>query len=295
MKGRLSELWRSARSVTIKEAEPGLYLFQFFHHMDLERVLNGGPWSFDNFMLVLEKLPMGVAIQNIPLYHINFWIQAHNISVGLMTELVGRHLANFVGEFLEYVASNNSSIWRRYMRLSVRVDVCLPLKKERRVKMVGGEWNTVTFKYEKLGVFCFKFGCLGHTDQRCEVILELGVDDRVGEWSMELKADPRRGVVVPAIGGWRRRRLGGRIRIQTGMKYHKILLTIMALILMAVTGFMELIGGDDPHGNKDRGKAVMGESSALITSNIKGKDMIARGGANHGLGVAWQYCQCCMR
>lgn len=57
------------------------------------------------------------------LYEVDFWVQIHDLPVGYMTEMVGRQLGNFFGLFLEYDAKNNSSIWRGYMRLRIRIDV----------------------------------------------------------------------------------------------------------------------------------------------------------------------------
>lgn len=60
-----------------------------------------------------------------------------------MTELVGKHLANYIDEFLKYNVANNTSIWRNYMRIQVLVDVRIPLKKERKVRIIrvnGALW-----------------------------------------------------------------------------------------------------------------------------------------------------------
>lgn len=42
MKARMAGIWRPVKGVTIKEASPGLFLFQFFHVRDMEAVLRGG-------------------------------------------------------------------------------------------------------------------------------------------------------------------------------------------------------------------------------------------------------------
>jgi len=52
----MSEVLRLVKGVAVKEAQPGLFLFQFFHRLDLEEVLKGGPWTYDSHFLVLEKL-----------------------------------------------------------------------------------------------------------------------------------------------------------------------------------------------------------------------------------------------
>jgi 14-3-3 protein epsilon len=188
----MADIWRPVKGVNIKEATKGLFLFQFSHELDMEAVLQGGPWSFDNHMLIVERVRLGVQIENIPLHHVDFWVQVHNLPVGLMAERVGIKLANYIGSFVEYDKNNKSSFWRQYMRLRVRIDVRRPLKKEKKIKNLGGEWCNVNFKYEKLGVFCFVCGKLGHSENKCEVRFAMENDDGTREWSSDLRAEPRR-------------------------------------------------------------------------------------------------------
>jgi hypothetical protein len=192
MKVTMADIWRPVKGVKIKEATPGLFLFQFAHALDMEAVLQGGPWMFDNHMLILERVQLGVQIENIPLHHVDFWVQVHDLPVGFMVEKVGKKLANYIGVFVEYDKNNKTSFWRQYMRIRVRVDVRQPLKKESKVKNQGGEWCTVKFKYERLGVFCFVCGIIGHAENKCEVRFAKEIDDGVREWSNELRAEPRR-------------------------------------------------------------------------------------------------------
>ncbi|MCI27837.1 hypothetical protein A2U01_0049037 [Trifolium medium] len=53
---RMANLWQPVKGVTIKEAKPGLFLFRFNHQLDMEEVLQNGPWTFDNHLLVLERV-----------------------------------------------------------------------------------------------------------------------------------------------------------------------------------------------------------------------------------------------
>jgi hypothetical protein len=79
------------------------------------------------------------------------------------------------------------------MRVRVKVDVRQPLKKGQRVRDKEGAWCMVNFKYEKLGVFCFVCGVMGHAENKCEVRFAMENDDGRREWSGELRADQRRG------------------------------------------------------------------------------------------------------
>ncbi|XP_058726793.1 uncharacterized protein At4g02000-like [Vicia villosa] len=192
MKKRVADMWRPVKGVIIKQAMEGLFLFQFSHKLDMEAALRGGPWTFGSHLLIIEKVQIGVQIESIPLFHVEFWVQVHNIPAGLMLEKVGKTIANFIGTFVEYDKHNNSSFWRQYMRLRVKVDVRNPLKKNTRVKNRGGEWCTVTFKYENLGLFCFVCGILGHSDQRCEVRFAMEEDNGIREWSNDIMVENRR-------------------------------------------------------------------------------------------------------
>jgi 14-3-3 protein epsilon len=192
MKVTMADIWRPVKGVKIKEATTGLFLFQFAHELDMEAVLQGGPWSFNNQMLIIERVQLGVQIENIPLYHVDFGVQVHNLPTGLMAERVGKTLANYIGSFVEYDKNNKGSFWREYMRIKVRVDIRQPLKKESRVKNQGGQWCTVNFRYEKLGVFCFVCGIIGHGENKCSIRFSMAADDGSRGWSKELRADPRR-------------------------------------------------------------------------------------------------------
>jgi 14-3-3 protein epsilon len=188
----MADLWKPVKGVTIKEATHGKFLFHFAHPLDMEAVLNGGPWTFDNNRLLLEQVQIGMQIDNIPLVHTNLWVQIHNLPMGLMKESVGVKLANYIGSYVEYDKNNTSSFWRQYMRVRVKVDVRKPLKKDTKVMNKHGQWCTVNFKYEKLGVFCFVCGIMGHAENKCEVRFAMVQDDGRREWSADIRADPRR-------------------------------------------------------------------------------------------------------
>jgi len=73
------------------------------------------------------------------------------------------------------------------MRLKVSIDVTAPLKKEWCVRARNGDFVTVDFKYEKLGVFCHMCGVIGHTDKVFPELFELDSDDGVRNWGPFLK------------------------------------------------------------------------------------------------------------
>lgn len=124
-------------------------------------------------------------------------MQIHDLPIGFMPQNVGRLLGNFLGQFLDYDTKNNDGIWRSFMQPRVRIDVRVPLKKENKVKKSGGEWRIVRFKYERLGIFCFACGIIGHTEQYCEKLLAMDNDDGARGWGQEMRVDLKK----PGNGG----------------------------------------------------------------------------------------------
>ncbi|XP_057802918.1 uncharacterized protein At4g02000-like [Salvia miltiorrhiza] len=191
MRSRLASIWRPGKGVFVKDIGQGRFIFQFFHEIDLLRVYDGGPWSFGNFSLILHRLKRGEFPLSVPLDILPFWVQIHNLPAGFLTEGVGRLLGNFIGSFLEYDSTNTSEIWRQYMRVRVGVRVLEPLKRFKKLKQKDGTTFVVNFKYERLHVFCFLCGRLGHSESFCELMFNSQSKDMAREWGVDLKAADR--------------------------------------------------------------------------------------------------------
>ena len=66
-----------------------------------------------------------------------------------------------------YDTNNNASMWMKYMRIRVSIDVCLPLIRYKNIKKKDGSQGRVTFKYERLTIFCFLCCLVGHSKRYC--------------------------------------------------------------------------------------------------------------------------------
>lgn len=163
----MASVWQPVKGVCISILSPSLYKFQFFHEMDVHRVLQDGPWTFDQHLLVLASLDFGTVPQQVPLFLVNFWVQAHDIPSGFMSEKVAQDIGNFVGIFVEIDPNNFSSSWFSYLRFKISLDIRKPLKRRMKIIKSGAIGSWITFKYEKLPTFCFFCGIIGHSDKFC--------------------------------------------------------------------------------------------------------------------------------
>lgn len=72
MRQVLASVWRPVFGIHVKELSGNLYLFQFFHEKDICRILNEGPWSFENSTLILKRLMDGDQPTKVTLDHCEF-------------------------------------------------------------------------------------------------------------------------------------------------------------------------------------------------------------------------------
>lgn len=143
-------------------------------------------------MLALEEVETGQNPAEVKSCFLNIWIQLYNLPVGYMLETVGKQLGNFFGEFLEYDAKNNASIWRECMRVRIRINVRKPIKRKKKIVKKNGQEFIVVCKYERLGEFCFSCGLVSHTDRFCRSSTGMGDEGVAKEWGSWLRAPPRR-------------------------------------------------------------------------------------------------------
>ena len=71
-----------------------------------------------------------------------------------MSESIGKQLGNYLGFFLAYDPNNNRGSIKDYMRIRVSMDVRPPLKHGKRLRTPKGDGFFVSFKYERLSLFC---------------------------------------------------------------------------------------------------------------------------------------------
>ena len=166
----------------VQELDDRRFLFTFFHEYDISRVLEGGPWIYDNMYILLHRLMPNEAPVAIPLDSFDFWVQIHNLPVRFMSTKVGKQFGDFMGKFIQYDESNNTRFGASYMRVKVQIDVSKPLKCWKKILLSNGSSSQVLFKYERLGLFCFLYAKLGYTERFCDFHFSMPIDSMARGW-----------------------------------------------------------------------------------------------------------------
>ncbi|KAH1045669.1 hypothetical protein J1N35_036453 [Gossypium stocksii] len=96
MRSGMANLWHPLRGVQISNLGDKRFLFQVFHKMDIDRVLNGDPWTFNNHLLVIHRLEDGEDPMKVPPIYMTFWVQVHDLPLGFFTESIAKKLGDFM-------------------------------------------------------------------------------------------------------------------------------------------------------------------------------------------------------
>lgn len=59
MQHKMASLWKPGRGVYVKELKHNIFIFQFYHEVDIKRVIDDSPWTFGRLQLVFERLKPG--------------------------------------------------------------------------------------------------------------------------------------------------------------------------------------------------------------------------------------------
>ncbi|CAH9109075.1 unnamed protein product [Cuscuta epithymum] len=150
------------KGMAVQQIDEQRYLFTFYHKVDMNHVMEDGPWLFEQNLLLLKAVGHNDILHKMNLFEAEFWVQVHNVSYKFMNVDTTRRVGNYIGEFISFDESHFKEKWSSYLRVRVKMDVRRPLKKGSTLTKKGeGHW--VDCKYEKLPNFCFICGIMGHS------------------------------------------------------------------------------------------------------------------------------------
>uniref|UniRef100_A0A803PUD0 Reverse transcriptase domain-containing protein n=1 Tax=Cannabis sativa TaxID=3483 RepID=A0A803PUD0_CANSA len=188
MRHMMASLWQPGKGVYIKELDTNRYIFQFYHELDVQTVVDGSPWTFNRIPLVFHRLKKGDDPRSVHLHKLDMWVQIHDLRSGFMMDKVVRSAGAYVGAFVKSDPRNFNGIWRDFLRVRSTIDIEKPLKRRMKLSKENGEWIWANFKYEHLPTFCFICGVIGHSERACLKRFEKPIDEIVKPYGIGMRA-----------------------------------------------------------------------------------------------------------
>nr|POF20261.1 pentatricopeptide repeat-containing protein, mitochondrial [Quercus suber] len=113
------------------------------------------------------KWRRGLMASNIVFTHSPFWVQVWGLPFEMMDKEVGKELRNSLGKFIESDKRIGQAEQAKFMRIRVDLPLEKPLRFGGKITNTEGGKFWVTFKYERLPIFFFLCGKMGHGDKHC--------------------------------------------------------------------------------------------------------------------------------
>ena len=166
-KSTCTSLWRSSRGVTIKAVGQNLFLAILGSEEHLQEIIDKSPWSFDKRLILMKRFFGDISPAKVTFTHSLFWIRIFNIPIKSMNTDVGARIANEMGELTMVDAPKSGLAWGPFLRIRVRIDITKPLMRGKMIQIENLDADWAVFKYERLPIFCYCCGLLGHQDREC--------------------------------------------------------------------------------------------------------------------------------
>ncbi|KAL0434846.1 UNVERIFIED_CONTAM: hypothetical protein Sradi_0192500 [Sesamum radiatum] len=163
IRSTLMAIMNPKRGMVIREIEDKRLLFKFNHLLDQNRVLEGRPWTFERNLIVLNLVELEENPRMVNLDWSPFHVHIHGLPMRHMTTPIARHIGNRLGIFVERAQGVYDSEGS-----TVRIRVEIDIRKCLNISSPSREHNRVSFSYERLPLFCYICGLLGHIARQCD-------------------------------------------------------------------------------------------------------------------------------
>nr|POE98201.1 uncharacterized protein CFP56_72581 [Quercus suber] len=187
-------LWRPVGELKIRDSWDNVLVFEFEDVMDLERVLEYEPWSYDKSLIAFQRVFDVEQIPHLVYNQVTFWVQLHNIPLKNLSHESSEAIARAIGTVIQVADPEDDDAGGEFLRARIVMDITKPLPRVSKLKSGGKQIGLVGLKYERLLNFYYWCGRVTHGERECEVWLrgrgKLSRDDQqYGEW---LRAEPVR-------------------------------------------------------------------------------------------------------
>ncbi|XP_011069437.1 uncharacterized protein LOC105155263, partial [Sesamum indicum] len=162
-------IWPTLREVTA--TSNGFFFFQFKTVIDMEEIIEGGPWLYQGQPIVRQKWEPGMAMRKLKHIQVLVWIKLRHLPMEFWTTEGLRTVASGVGKPLYPDAITRACTRLDFARICVMIDVTQKMAKQIIIMTPdenGGETPCrIDVEYEWLPLKCTTCMTLGHMDKEC--------------------------------------------------------------------------------------------------------------------------------
>lgn len=165
---RLTRLWKLDSPFWVEGQVGNYFLFKFSYPLDLDFVIENGPWSVDNSLLVVDRLLPNMALHSMRVVAIPVWVQLWGLPLDYHIPNVARDLGNVIGMTMHSdVGEVLYSSQLNFLQVKVQIEPRLPLVQNIRIRLDNEIVCTVECKFERVFRSCSSCHQIGHQVSVC--------------------------------------------------------------------------------------------------------------------------------
>lgn len=170
MEETFGKVWQSSKPALFQRVERDSLLISFKVQEDQRRVLEGGPWTYEGSVLLMQRWKPGMNGEDFECFKFNIWVHIHNLPFELRSQSFAMELAKLAGDVKESNGQEKtacSGFAREYMRVRIELDTSKPILQGFFLRRSGRKPVWIYLKYAKLPNMCFNCGLFTHEIRTC--------------------------------------------------------------------------------------------------------------------------------
>ena len=181
--------WKEMGEIEIKWVRDNVFIITVNDESTAAKILDRVPWGVMKQHFMVKSWSQELALEEVNMYSIPFWIQLRGIPPYLSSDRNLRHIGSLIG-IVEEVEDPERA--RGFLRIKVMINTLKPLRAGCWLPREGDKETWVEFRYERLQDFCYKCGRIGHANTECSFDAALGGNAGFGDW---MQAQPVRDLI----------------------------------------------------------------------------------------------------
>jgi hypothetical protein len=190
IKSAMRPAWGNPRGLIFNPGGDNRFIAEFGSKVDRDRVMEGSPWKVGKHAVLLKFFDADVSPVDVVFDRLAIWARIHKLPTRLMRADRGLEIAKPLGVVKKVEADDMGRCWGSYMRVRLEVNVNEPLL--RWVTVSSSRLQTSSryeVQYERLPLYCFSCGLLGHSTLVCATPAERDENGELPYTSKRLSAD----------------------------------------------------------------------------------------------------------
>ena len=143
-------LWKLVGELKIRDVGGNILVFEFDDALDLDRVLEFEPWSYDKSLVIFQKTEDVKAALSLDYATTSFWVQLHNVPEKSLTQETREVVGNIIGTTIKVADPKDGGAGCEFLQFRVSMNIAKPLPCCYELKCEGKHIGWALLKFERL-------------------------------------------------------------------------------------------------------------------------------------------------